>query len=235
MKFLRPWISKVWRSWIGQLALMFAIISPLRSSVVDWNWVPTGSMKPTILEGDLMLVNKLAYDLKVPFTTCRLADWGNPARGDVAVFFSPTDGTRLVKRVVGLPGDTVAMRNDILYINEEAQDYTLVDVEDFSHVVERTHRPVLALENLKGIRHYVMTLPDLPSVRNFGPYTIPEGTYFMLGDSRNNSLDSRFFGPVPEKLIVGRTSRILASFDPGIFFLPRLSRFFASLKPDEEA
>src|SRR5580700_6015481 len=124
-------IREIWHGWIRPFALFFAVMAPLRSAVVDWNWVPTGSMKPTILEGDLVLVNKLSYDLKVPFTTRHLAQWGDPARGDIVVFFSPADGTRLVKRVVGLPGDTVELRGDVLYLNGAAQSYSVQDPRAF--------------------------------------------------------------------------------------------------------
>ena len=106
--------NKIWREWMRPFVLAAIIIAPLKSAVADWNWVPTGSMKPSILEGELVLVNKLAYDLKVPFTTLHLSTWGDPLRGDVVVFYSPKDGTRLVKRVIGLPGDRVEMRDDVL-------------------------------------------------------------------------------------------------------------------------
>src|SRR5262249_34269477 len=96
-----------WREWIRPCAVIAAVVFPFKSAIADWNWVPTGSMKPTILEGDLVFVNKLAYDLKVPFTLQRLAHWDDPVRGDIVVFFSPHDGTRLVKRVIALPGDTL--------------------------------------------------------------------------------------------------------------------------------
>ena len=94
-KQLRRATRYLWREWIKPLGLMALIVFPLKSALADWNWVPSGSMKPTILEGDLVFVNKLAYDLKVPFTLARLAEWDNPARGDIVVFFSPHDGTRL--------------------------------------------------------------------------------------------------------------------------------------------
>src|SRR5256886_15564334 len=87
--------------------LMLLVISSLRSALADWNDVPTGSMKPTIQEGDRVVVNKLAYDLKVPFTTIEIWKWDDPKRGDIVVLFSPVDGTRLVKRVVAIPGDTL--------------------------------------------------------------------------------------------------------------------------------
>src|SRR5258705_12805709 len=90
--------------------LMLLIISSLRSALADWNDVPTGSMKPTIQEGDRVVVNKLAYDLKVPFTTIEIWKWSDPRRGDIVVLFSPLDGTRLVKRVIAVPGDRNAMR-----------------------------------------------------------------------------------------------------------------------------
>ena len=96
---------------------MILIVSSLRSALADWNDVPTGSMKPTIQEGDRVVVNKLAYDLKVPFTTIKIVKWDDPKRGDIVVLFSPVDGTRLVKRVVAIPGDQVEMRDNQLYIN----------------------------------------------------------------------------------------------------------------------
>src|SRR5262245_17162119 len=105
-KALSP-ARKLWREWVRPLLVVLVVLFAVRSAVADWNDVPTGSMKPTILEGDRIFVNKLAYDLKVPFLGWRLVKWSNPGRGDVIVFASPADGTRLVKRVVGLPGDRV--------------------------------------------------------------------------------------------------------------------------------
>src|SRR4051794_2376136 len=106
-----------WEEWVRPFATILLVLCAMRSSLADWNDVPTGSMRPTILEGDRIFVNKLAYDLKVPFTTLRLARWSEPARGEVVVFFSPANGDRLVKRVVGLPGDTVELRANQLWIN----------------------------------------------------------------------------------------------------------------------
>ena len=91
-----------WRQEIRPLLILALVLFSIRSSLADWNDVPSGSMQPTILIGDRVFVNKLAYDLKVPFTTWHLAQWSNPQRGDIVVFYSPYDGARLVKRVIGL-------------------------------------------------------------------------------------------------------------------------------------
>ena len=223
---------RLWREWLLPFAAMLAVVAPLKSAVVDWNWVPTGSMKPTILEGDLVLVNKLAYDLKVPFTTLHLSTWGDPARGDIVVFFSPRDGERLVKRVVGLPGDTLELRNEVLLVNGVAQRYSPRDPGPFQWDVFEDGSPVVAVEHL-GLRdHYVLALPGRAAMRSFGPCVVPQGQYFMMGDSRDNSLDSRFFGAVPRDRIVGRAAAVIASFDTRRFLLPRVTRFIRALEPD---
>src|SRR6478672_4244262 len=100
-KALRSRAQKLWKKELRPLVVMALIVFAARSSLADWNDVPTGSMRPTVLEGDRVFVNKLAYDLKVPFTTWHIAEWADPKRGDIVVFYSPADGVRLVKRVVG--------------------------------------------------------------------------------------------------------------------------------------
>src|SRR4051812_21019180 len=121
---LRRAARYLWREWIRPLALPLLLITAAKSALADINYVPSGSMKPTILEGDVVFINKLAYDLRIPFTTVRVAHWSEPARGDIVVCFAPDDGTRLVKRVVGLPGDTLELRNEILFVNGIAQTYS---------------------------------------------------------------------------------------------------------------
>src|SRR5256885_9357797 len=116
-----------WRKEIRPLLVLTLVLFSIRSSLADWNDVPTGSMKPTIVEGDRVFINKLAYDLKVPFTTRHIAEWGNPRRGEIVVFYSPHNGQRLVKRVIGLPGDTVELRNNVLVLNGQAVDYQPIE------------------------------------------------------------------------------------------------------------
>jgi signal peptidase I len=202
----------------------------IRSSLADWSDVPTGSMKPTILEGDRVYVNKLAYDLKLPFTTRHLAEWSNPKHGDIVVFFSPHDGKRLVKRVVGLPGDTVELRNNTLILNGQAVQYKPIAQEllrDVSPVDLGSQ--LFAAEQLGDHPHAVAAIPALRAVRNFGPCVVPEGHYFMMGDNRDNSFDSRFYGAVERKRIVGRATAVALSFDRNNYWVPRWDRFFRSL------
>lgn len=221
---------RIWRE-IRPFVLVFLIGVPFKSAIADWNWVPTGSMKPSILEGELVFVNKLAYDLKVPFTTLHLSTWGNPVRGDVVVFYSP-DGTRLVKRVVGLPGDTVQLKDDLLYLNGVRQQYSSTDSAPFRRDIFEDANPVIAIEHLEACDHYVLGLPGRRALRNFGPFIVPPDQYFMLGDSRDNSADSRYIGPVPRAEIVGRVPRVILSFDPSRHYLPRPRRILQPMKLD---
>src|SRR5688500_9436389 len=115
------------RHQLAPFAFVVLVLCSVRSSIADWNDVPTGSMNPTILEGDRIFVNKLAYDLKVPFTGWRVAEWGGPRRGDIVIFYSPADGVRLVKRVVAVPGDTVQMIDNRLLLNGVPAAYGPLD------------------------------------------------------------------------------------------------------------
>lgn len=221
-----------WQTEIRPLLLLALVVFAGRSSFADWNDVPTGSMKPTILEGDRVFVNKLAYDLKVPFTTWHLAEWGNPRRGDIAVFYSPYDGTRLVKRVIGLPGDVVELRDGQLLLNGHPMSYAPLDPAVARQVTtaEQTHGR-FASEQLPERTHAVMALPGVPARRTFAPVRVPEGHYFMLGDNRDNSFDSRFWGAVPRQQIIGRATAVVLSFDRENWWLPRWRRCFSALDP----
>ena len=219
-----------WREEIRPLLILAAILFSIRSSLADWNDVPSGSMEPTILVGDRIFVNKLAYDLKVPFTTWHLAQWSDPQRGDIAVFYSPHDGTRLVKRVVGLPGDTVELRDDQLIINGHAMDYAPLPAGISDQLPEsEREQSLFATEQLSGHSHAVMAIPGVLAKRTFGPVQVPEGHYFMMGDNRDNSFDSRYFGVVERKRIVGKAMAVVLSLDRNHYWLPRSQRFFSSL------
>ncbi|MBP8305038.1 MAG: signal peptidase I [Phycisphaerae bacterium] len=187
-------------------------------------------MNPTILEGDLVFVNKAAYDLRVPFTLHRLAAWSAPQRGDIVICFSPDDGTRLVKRVVGLPGDEVSMVHNQLFINGQPAAQTPAD-PDLLKDLNRQIRDVstVAMEQLGQVNHPVLAWPGRPALRSFGPVVVPEGRYFVMGDNRDNSRDSRFFGFVPRKAIVGKAVGVAGSLDITDRFQPRFGRFLSPL------
>ena len=224
-------LRSFWKEYLRPLAVLLVVMAPLRSSLADWNWVPTGSMKPTILEGDMVLVNKLAYDLKVPFTLNRLAEWADPKVGDIVVLFSPADEVRLVKRVVAGPGDTIAMRQNTLILNGKPLPYRLESAEPFAYDVHEDAAPIVARETLPGKReHWVMSLPSRAMPRSFPPITVPEGQYFVMGDSRDNSADSRAFGFVERRRIVGRAEAVLVSMDKNHHYLPRLGRWASGLE-----
>ena len=222
--------SLFYHSWLFSLFVALLIAASFKSAVADWNIVPTCSMKPTILEGDRIFVNKLAYDLKVPFTTIHLAEWDDPRRGDIVVFFSPADGRRLVKRVIGIPGDSLAMRNNRLFINGEPLTYGSLD-QDFIDGIAAEERPfhLFYSENIAGRSHPVMVTPSRPFFRSFDPLTVPEGKYFMMGDNRDNSGDSRFFGFVDRNSIVGKTTAVVVSLNRDHYYFPRWSRSFQRL------
>jgi signal peptidase I len=227
---VRQW----WQREIRPLLVLGLVVFSIRSSLADWNHVPTGSMKPTILEGDRVFINKLAYDLKVPFTTWHLAEWSNPQRGDIVVFYSPKDGTRLVKRVVGLPGDVIELRNEQLVIGGEAVHYAPLDAEISGQLPEAEQRGSLfASEQLAAKPHAVMAIPSFPAKRSFDPVRVPEGHYFMMGDNRDNSFDSRYFGMVERKRIIGKATSVVLSLNRDHYWLPRAQRFFRPLDAKE--
>jgi len=220
----------LWRDWVRPLALPFLLITAAKSALADINYVPTGSMKPTILEGDIVFINKLAYDFRVPFTFARLAHWADPGRGDIVVCFAPDDGTRVVKRVVGQPGDTIELRSDVLFVNGAAQACAALpaaNIRDLDPAERASAR--FARETLGTRAHAVMALPGTPALRDFGPVQVPAGHYFMMGDNRDNSRDSRFFGFMPRARIIGEAKDVVVSGDLAHWLRPRFDRFLTRL------
>ena len=230
-RFSNAWWKKFWWEQIWPLVLLLGALFSVRSAIADWNVVPTGSMKPTIIEGDRIFVNKLAYDLKIPFTTIHLAKWSDPKRGEIVVFDSPEDGTRLVKRVVAVPGDTVQLVNNTLVINGQPAQYAPLDQDTIDQIVASERKAhEYAAETLGTVKHAMMSTPAIEgAMRSFGPVTVPKDEYFMMGDNRDNSKDSRYIGFVPRDNIVGRSSRVILSLNYDNYYLPRSERFFRAL------
>jgi signal peptidase I len=213
------------------LLIFFGVMMVFRSAFADWMLVPTGSMNPTIVEGDRILVNKSAYGFRIPFTMVRLTQGEDPKRGDIVIFPSPKDGTTLVKRVVGLPGETVELRDERLFIDGVAVDYSASNEDDADlPQATRARRHQLVAEKLSGRPHPIMTLPDRPAARTFGPVKVPDGEYLMLGDNRDNSEDSRYIGFIPRDSIYGRAFGVAYSLDADRWYRPRFDRTFTSLR-----
>jgi len=222
-----PSVKNFVRANKGFLAFLL-LFGVFRSAIADWSPIPSGSMRPNLLEGDVVLINRVAFDLKIPLTELSVAQLGEPRRGDVVVFASPSDGTRLIKRVLALPGDLVEMRNDRLFINGEAASYALLETAR-EQAQGRVVDAIRLEEEVGGTRQRIQVLPDVSAPRNLGPLRVGREQYLMLGDSRNNSADSRVIGLVPREKLIGRAERVLVSADYQGDWMPRLERFGLSL------
>ncbi len=218
------------REWIRPVLPVLLLLTVVRSAVADWNDVPSGSMNPSILEGDRVFINKLAYSVRFPMTRWHLAEFEGPQRGDVVVFISPHDGKRLVKRVIGVAGDRVELRSNRLWLNGEPLAYELATASA-RHEIAPTMPPAwpVAVERLPGHAHPAMGKPDVNARRSFGPTEVPEGQVFVMGDSRDDSFDSRYFGTVERSRILGEATHVAMSFDPEHYYLPRWNRFLTRL------
>jgi signal peptidase I len=208
----RDSFSFLW-DWIKILTISIALFLVLRTFVVEAFKIPSGSMEGTLLVGDFLLVNKLVYGAEVPGTGGRrLPAMRTPQRGDVIVFEWPKDRTKnFVKRLVGLPGDTLAMRDGILIRNGVALAEPYVSHSD------PEADPVW--DEFRWQSDFLVRTADAavgyhPSRNNWGPLVVPQEQYFVLGDNRDNSLDSRYWGFVPDSLLRGRPEVVYFSFSP---------------------
>jgi len=220
------------KNWLREnkgFLLFLALFGIFRTAVADWNPIPSSSMHPNLLEGDVVFVNRLAYNVKLPLTNIVLGTTGEPQRGDIVTFSSPVNGTRLIKRVIALPGDRVEMRNEQLIINGRPASYSALDhsMENIKGVGELA--AVRVDETLGSSSHAIQFLPQVQARRDFAPLVVPPGQYMMLGDNRDNSEDSRYIGLVPRALLIGRAERVLASADITGNWHPRTERFGMSL------
>lgn len=196
------------RSFFPILLIVFSV----RSFAYEPFRIPSGSLKPTLLVGDFILVNKYDYGIRLPVIHTKILSTGEPKRGDIVVFREPPTETRdLIKRVIGVPGDHLSYKNKVLYINgkEISQEFVKYDTDQedglgpWSVVQKR--------ENLLGLTHDIYQIPEREN--DDFDVTVPQGKYFMMGDNRDDSADSRVFGFLPEENIVGRADRIWMSYD----------------------
>lgn len=227
----QPW----WLEYTAGLFPVIAIVFFLRSFVVEPFKIPSGSMIPTLLVGDLILVNKFGYGVRLPVVHWKILDVGDPQRGDVMVFRFPRDpSVDYIKRVVGVPGDTVEYLDKKLRVN--GREVTLQAAGEYYDTERLTYSPQYS-EKLGALPHKILTELEKPSfisavdafphrerceyLSNGVRCVVPPGHYFMMGDNRENSLDSRYWGFVPEANIVGKAFFIWMNFSD----LQRIGRF----------
>ena len=193
---------------------VFLIVLVLRSFIVEPFRIPSNSMMPTLLTGDFILVNKFDYGIRLPVVDTKIVDIGLPERGDVVVFRFPDDpATPFIKRVVGVPGDRIGYYDKVLYVNDEPMDQSPLGRYVGSGSGTVMSGASLRVERLSGADHRILVQPGARSVQ--GEAVVPEGHYFVLGDNRDNSRDSRYWGTVSEELLIGKAFRIWMNWDFG--------------------
>ena len=224
--------SARWQEWRG-LILFVALLVFLRTTIVDWNHVPSRSMVPTIIPGDRIFVDKTAFGLRLPFSEAPLLSWRTPTRSEVVVFRAPQTSTLTVKRVIGLPGDRVSWRDKALIVNGVAAFYTSPTAADRDpYLAEHFPHTEALREQISGQNRVILryTLPPQTSHGSFDPIEVPADHYLVLDDNRDNSADYRKFGVVHVDHLVGRASGVLFSLDPEQIYMPRRQRFASAFE-----
>ena len=182
----------------GSLAPVLGLVLVLRSFLIEPFQIPSQSMVPTLKVGDFILVSKWTYGIRLPVLRTKIIEIDSPERGDVMVFFPPHEDRYFIKRVVGLPGDKIHVLNGVVFINGDKMTQTSVAEE------ANSPRSVVMSENLAGVEHLMQKRTSPTRLSQNYSAVVPQGHYFMMGDNRDNSSDSRVWGPVPEDRIVGK-------------------------------
>ena len=202
-------------TWIEYCKSFFPVILAvllLRSFLVEPFRIPSGSMMPTLLVGDFILVNKFAYGIRLPVVNTKIIEIDEPERGDVVVFRYPKDpSVDYIKRVVGLPGDTVRYANKVVYVNGQPAGQVPAGVYLGKGSGVSMSGASKRREQLGDLQHDILVMPRTPGVQ--GEYVVAEDEYFVMGDNRDNSNDSRYWGTVPEENLVGKAFRIWMNWD----------------------
>lgn len=211
-----PWLVEIARSFFP----VILIVLLLRSFLVEPFRIPSGSMMPTLVAGDFILVNKFSYGIRLPVLNKKIFSLGEPERGDVVVFRYPEDPRiDFIKRVVGLPGDHIRYRNKVVYVNGvEMPQQALGEYVGAVSPYPNIRSAALLEEDLEGHEHDILINRGQPSGGMYavnGDYTVPAGHYFVMGDNRDNSKDSRFWGPMPEENLVGKAFMIWMNWGAG--------------------
>lgn len=220
-----PLIIEYARSFFPILLIVFL----LRSFLYEPFRIPSSSLEPTLLVGDFLLVNKFDYGVRLPVVHKKLFNNSDPKRGDIFVFRFPANPSiDFIKRVIGLPGDHIKYIDKVLYINGEKMPQTLLDTTTRVDEQGVTQDVYLKEENLMGVKHNIYQNKNQTS-ENFDDIVVPEGMYFAMGDNRDDSADSRYWGFVPDKNIIGKAVVIVGSWDSSKYRL-RLNRSFQRIE-----
>ncbi len=196
---------------------IFVIVLILRAFLLEPFRIPSGSMMPTLLVGDFILVNKYNYGIRLPVINTKVIDIGSPARGDIVVFRYPEDPSiPYIKRVVGVPGDQISYYGKKLYINGEPADQTMIGPYQGTGAGSNMTGAYLLKETMPDLEHQILIMPERGSLE--ADLVVPEGNYFVLGDNRDNSKDSRYWGLVPDENLIGRAFMIWMNWDKGVDF-----------------
>ena len=202
----------VWREWLESLIVILLLAMVIRSFIIAPFKIPSSSMVPTFEVGDYLFVSRFNYGFRIPFTDIQLLP-SAAERGDVVVFDYPEDRSKdYIKRIVGVPGDVIEYQNNELSINGVKMPLQELGVHSYFMGDNSVDLSALYMEDLKGIEHYVLRKQF--SIRD-GKWVVPADKYFVLGDNRNNSRDSRFWGFVPQEFLVGKAVVIWWSWNSG--------------------
>jgi len=216
-----PVVVEYSKSFFPVLLLVFV----LRSFIVEPFQIPSESMVPTLKVGDFILVNKFSYGIRLPLVRTKVVDISNPKRGDVMVFFPPHEDRYFIKRVIGLPGDVVRYKNNTVYINDEKMPQTFAYTDSSLDVncARQAGKYVVVEEQFEKKSHKMRKCVFARDLSSDRVWEVPEGHYFMMGDNRDNSSDSRVWGPVPEARIVGKAFAIWMHWE-SLVSIPTFSR-----------
>lgn len=204
----RPWYIEYARSFFPLLLIVLII----RSFIVEPFRIPSGSLEPTLLVGDFVVVNKFDYGLRWPVLNTKFLSVGEPTVGDIVVFrWPPDESIDYIKRFVAGPGDTIQYKNKVLYLNGKQQSQKFIGYTTDNDGQGHSWKVEIRSETINGVTHKIYVRPDVPA-QNFS-WTVPAGNYFAMGDNRDDSSDSRVWGFVPEANIVGKAFAVWMSWN----------------------
>ncbi len=189
----------------NNLSIFFVVFGVLffRTAVADWSYVPSGSMEPTLYEGDYVWIDKTDYGPSIPLLNLRLGSFGKPNRGDIVTFVPPHTDDLFVKRIIGVPGDSIRFQGSNVFINEQKLDLRISNTSKL---------PIIGQETIDNVEHLIQLSGNIRLPQNNDTIVVPDKRYFVMGDHRNNSVDSRYWGFVEEDQIMGKVTHVAVSF-----------------------